>query len=324
MKGLLLALLLLSGPAFADSVIWNAATEYPATAMPGEGLTALAARVAILTRGHVTIVPGYDAPNGLRSASIPYAVQGGRLQVGDAFAGSIGTIDKLFQLSSLPFLATTEVDARRLLDLARPAYASAFARLGQRILYVTPWPPSGIWSRVPILGLDDLASLKIRTYDVTSTSVLNRAGATAIELSFADATPRLRDGAVNAVLSSGDGGAGRKLWEFTPHFTEIGYAMPLSFATVSEAALQLLAPDTRAEVLRAGEETEAVQWHALTTRSAANYATMRGNGVTISAAPLALSQALAVAARDVIEAWERDAGPEAARVLTAYRNARSH
>jgi len=40
-------------------------------------------------------------------------------------------------------------------------------------------------------------------------------------------------GEIDAVLSSGDGGAGRKLWDHLPHFSEINYAIPLSFTTVN-------------------------------------------------------------------------------------------
>ena len=46
----------------------------------------------------------------------------------------------------------------------------------------------------------------------TSTTVMGNAGTRAVNLSFADATPKVKDGSVTAVLSSGDGGAGRNLW----------------------------------------------------------------------------------------------------------------
>ena len=48
--------------------------------------------------------------------------------------------------------------------------------------------------------------------------------------------PKLADGSLNAVLSSGDGGAGRKLWEYLPYFSEITYSLPLSVASVNKAA----------------------------------------------------------------------------------------
>ncbi len=70
--------------------------------------------------------------------------------------------------------------------------------------------------------LDDLRVLSVRAYDETSAEVMRAAGAKAQILSFADAMPRLKDGSVNAALSSGDGGAGRRLWGYLPNFTAIG------------------------------------------------------------------------------------------------------
>ena len=42
---------------------------------------------------------------------------------------------------------------------------------------------------------------------------------------------------MDAVLSSGDTGAGEQLWNDARYFLAIGYAMPLSFTTVSARCL---------------------------------------------------------------------------------------
>ena len=314
---LLLPLLLLTNLARAET-IWRGATEYPATAMPGEGLATFARLLAEHTDGQIKLEPRFDAPDGLRSATIPSAVEQGKLDVGDTFAGAIASLDPIFQLSSLPFLATTQDEAWRLFQVAKPAYERALARHGQRLLYATPWPASGIWSRDPLTGPEPLNGLAVRTYDATSTAVLNGAGAKAVEYSFADAMPHLQDGSVTAVLSSGDGGAGRKLWDYTSHFTAIGYAMPLSLATVSTAAYDSLAPERRHQVDMAAAATEEAQWQLLIQRTERNYATMRANRVDIGEASPALAVALAKAAAAVRDEWRARAGPAAAGILEAY------
>ena len=308
-------------PFAATAATWQAATEYPATAMPGEGLSGFAVAVAQRTAGALTVVPGFDGPGGLRSATIPAAVRDGRLQVGDSFAGSLAGLDPVFQLSSLPFLATNEAEVRRLLEAARPSYDRAFAALGQRLLYVTPWPATGLWSRDRVDGAAGLRGLAVRTYDAAGTDALRRAGAQPTEISFADAMPRLRDGSVQAVLSSGDGGAGRRLWEYTPWFTEIGYAMPLSFATVGQAAYDALDPAQRVAVDAAAAETEAAQWHRLADRTAANYDRMRQNGVHIVPPAPDLLAALRDAAAGSLAAWRQQAGAEGAAILARYGQA---
>jgi TRAP-type C4-dicarboxylate transport system substrate-binding protein len=301
-------------------IVWEMATEYPATAIPGQGVSTFAALVQDRSGGRIQVTPSYDAATGIKSAGMLDAVRDGRLQAGDAFAGALSGTDPIFALSSLPFLATSIADARRLTDLARPRLEAVLASRGQRLLYTTPWPPSGLWSKRALTGLADLRHLTIRTYDETSTRVMQAAGAKAVTLSFADAMPRLRDGSVDAVLSSGDGGAGRKLWEVLPHFTEITYAMPISVATLSAAAYAALPDDLKSAVAAAGRETEARQWVLIDTRQAENNERIRQNGVTLNPAPdPEMMAALRGAADPEIQAWQAAAGPEGAALLQRFR-----
>ncbi len=316
MHRLIALLLLLTAHAAQAQTLWRGVSEYPATAVPGEALTTLA---RLLAPAGIDLRLQFDAPDGLRSATIPDAVQSNRIEVGDAFAGALSGLDPIFQLSSLPFLATSLDDAWKLYQAAKPTYTLRFATRGQRLLYAAPWPASGIWSREALTGPISLHGLAIRTYDAASTHALHGAGADPVLLSFADTMPRLTDGSLTAVLSSGDGGAGRRLWEFTRHFTAVGYAMPLSFATVSDAAYGALTPDQQHAVDRAGAETERLQWQGLLRRIEDNYRTMRANGVSIEAPDPAVAAALTEAGAAVITIWATQAGPDATAVLEAYR-----
>lgn len=299
--------------------VWEMPTEYPASAIPGEGVATFARLVNERSGGRLTINPSFDAAKGIKSAGMVAAVQEGKVAAGDAFAGALGAVNPLFGLSSLPFLATSIEDAKRLAEIARPTYAKAFAGYGQRILYTTPWPASGIWSKQPVTSAKDLAGLSIRTYDATSTTVMGNAGAKAMNLSFADAMPKVKDGSVTAVLSSGDGGAGRNLWQFLPHFSEVNYALPISLATVNLAAYEALPADLRAIVDEAAAETERRQWSAIRTRLDENYARMRANGVTIHAElPADLTQRLATAGKAAVAEWRGKAGAEGAAILDAF------
>ena len=118
------------------------------------------------------------------------------------------------------------------------------------------------------------------------------------------------------MLSSGDGGAGRKLWEYLPRFTEINYAIPLSFTTVNLDRWNSLDDATRAAILKAARQTEARQWKALEARLAQNYERMRAQGMTISTevAP-ALRQRLREEGRNATLEWAQRAGPEAREIL---------
>jgi TRAP-type C4-dicarboxylate transport system substrate-binding protein len=314
------AILMLHPAAIRAQTAWDMPTEYPANAMPGVGLTAFTKHVAELSAGKLAIKPSFDAASGIKSAGMLAAIAEGRVQAGDAFAGSLEAEDPIFALPSLPFLVTSVADAKRLADIARPYLAAVLEKKGLRLLYLTPWPPSGIWSKAPLKTASDLSGLSIRTYDNTSTEVFASTGAKAALISFSDTMPKLADGSLNAVLSSGDGGAGRKLWEVLPFFSEITYSLPLSVAGVNKAVYDGLSADQRAAVDAASRQTETELWLALSTRLQENYVRMRQNGVTIDSNPAPeIVEALQSGAVTAQRAWCNRSGPVCGEILDAFK-----
>ena len=314
-------LLLLHAPLAARAqTVWDMATEYPQSAMPGLGMTIFAKHVAGLSYGKVLVQPSFDAAKGIRSADMLSAIARGRVQAGDALAGSLEAEDAIFALPSLPFLVTSITDAHRLADLARPTMAAALQRRGQRLLYLTPWPPSGIWSKMPLRTAADLAGLSIRTYDRVSREVFAGTGAKASSISFAELLPRLTDGSINAVLSSGDGDVSRTLSEYLPYFSEITYSLPMSVASLNQAAFDSLTPELREAVDTAGRMTETELWFALSTRLQQNHERMRELHVTIDSDPapglMAALQRGAAAAR---EEWCARSGPACEKTLGVFK-----
>ena len=316
-------LLTIAGDAIAQTPrVLTLANEYPATSLPGEGDTAFATRVAALTSGRIEIRTVFDAKSGFKSAEQLVAVRDGNIALGDTFAGALSGHDPIFLLSSMPFITTGEGDARRLYDLARPQYAAAMARFNQKLLFVTPWPPSGVWAKRTIATSADVSGLKLRTYDATSTEVFARLGAVPSNISFADLIGKLKADEIDAVLSSGDGGAGRKLWDYLDHFTAIEYAIPLSMVTINLDTWKSLDADTQAAFVKAANDTEVLQWERAKRRVEDNYARMRDNKMTIvtDVAP-ALHSALNDAATVAIDAWaaKTEGGKE---VLERFRASR--
>jgi TRAP-type C4-dicarboxylate transport system substrate-binding protein len=316
----LFARLLAGAPVVAQPLVWNLSEEYPATSIPGEGDSMFAALVRDKTAGRIVIEPKFDAALGFRSKQTLDAVAAGTVPLGDMYAGALGEAEPFFLLPSLPFLTVSIEQARLLYDCARPDYDAVLARHNQKLLFASLWPPSGIWATRPIADEAALRGLRIRTFDVTATETFRRLEAAPALISFADAMPRLRAGELDAVLSSGDGGAGARLWEILPHFTEVNYAMPLSIATIGLDAWRILPEELQAALAAAAAETETRQWQAMRGRVAANYQRMAANGVTITAeiAP-ALAARLRQTGAAAVDDWAARLGADGAGVLARYR-----
>jgi TRAP-type C4-dicarboxylate transport system substrate-binding protein len=304
----------------AQPITWELVNEYPATTLPGEADAFFAETVRSKTSGRLVVHPIPDAKSGLRSRDQLKAVAEGRFAMADTLSGALGDESAAFLLSALPFITPSAAQARELYETARPLYEKLFAERVQKLLYVSPWPPSGLWSAAPMTDADGLRGLRIRTYDSIGTEVFAQIAAVAGVIPYADLDQALESGKINAVLSSGDGGAGRKFWRYLRNFSAINYATPLSFASVSLIAWLALDDAMRAAVEQAAQETTERQWQSMAERVTRNYAVMRENAVAIDERPPAdVSLALTVAGSKSLIAWIGRAGPEAARVLHNYQ-----
>lgn len=307
-------LCLFEQPALAQ-VTWQMATEYPQTNISGVGLTKFSRLVSERTNGFVTVMTSFDNELKIGSAEMIGAARDGRVTGGDAFAASLEKADPVFGLPTLPFLVQSFEVARALNTRARPLYEEALKAQNLQLLYMTIWPATGLWSDRTLNTAEDLSALMVRTYDHNSAEVLRAAGAHAEYMPFSEAIPKLKDHKLNAILSSGDGGAGRKLWNDLQYFTAINYAISISVAFVRLDAFAALPESVQKEVMSAATETEKSQFDLIDSRTADNYARMRANGVNISdPAPPPLIAALKRAAAMPISTWQTKAPAEAVAI----------
>ena len=313
-------LLMAAGGARAQVVTWGMANEYPATSIQGEADARFAREVTRRSGGRIEIAHQYDASSGFRSKEMVDAIGRGDLRIGNTYMGALGGLDPVFLLPSLPFLATTPEQGQALAAVARPAYERALARYNQILLFQSPWPAAGIWANRPVDSVEALRGLRVRTADANGVIAFRAAGAVPVAVSFADALPQLRSGQLDAVLSSGDGGAGERLMETLRHFTAIEYAVTMSMVTINADAWRALDPARQQAVREAAEETEARQWEVMKTRVAANYARMRAAGVTLTTELSSdYRRTLRAAGQVAVDDWLRQMGPAGARILDAYR-----
>lgn len=278
--------------------------EYPATSVTASADLQFSALVDRLSKGRVQVSPLQEVGNPYKGQDQVSAVRSGQVEMATLFAGILGGADPLFLLSSLPFVAGNFDQAKNLFACARPELTLRLARLNLHLLYVTPWPPSGIWSAGPITDVASLKALRIRTYDDNSRGVFQRLGAQSVNLPFSAVAPKLRSGELNAVLSSGDGGAGNKLWDYLPNFAAVNYAIPLSFTVIRNDSWKQL------DTLQQGALTQAAAlvgdrgWNAVKDRSGLNYARMRENNMHLNLEPSReMREALRQAGTEQIESW---------------------
>ncbi|QPC43274.1 TRAP transporter substrate-binding protein [Kaustia mangrovi] len=304
----------------AMAIEWDMPNEYNATSIHALGDKYFADALSQKTDGEITITHHFGGSLGYKSVDQFDAVADGAVPIADTFVGPLSGIDPMFLLSSLPFVASSIDEAKLLWEVARPYYEKIFEENNQKLLYASPWPPSGIWSKTPVIAPGDVKTLKIRTYDANGTITFRDVGAAPIQLSWADVVPQLNTGGIGAVLTSADGGAAASLWEYLSDFSEVNYASPLNMTHMNLDVFNALTPEQQEAVLEAAEETTEHQWQLVRERRVGNYDTMRENGMNVHVDDVSpeLLEVLATAGEAAIADWLEKTGETGQKILDEF------
>ncbi len=317
---LLVTTLSFAGVAAKAADVWDLSTEFNERFIFGKGYIRFAEEVEKRTNGEIKVVPHFGAALGYKSADHLELVGQGAVPIADTYSGALSGVDPIFKLSSLPFVATSIDDAWELYLAAKPYYESFFAKNGQVLLYTSFSPPSGLWAKKPVASVEDMAGLRIRTYDPAGNETMRNIGAAPIQMNITDVIPQLASGGISGVLTSAEGAVSFKFYEFLDHFTEINYAVPLQFLHMNKAIFDGLPAETKQAITEISAEVEAMNWQAGRDGKEEAYSVMRENGMTINTQPpQEFLDALQEAGEPVVTEWLETVGAEGEAILADYK-----
>jgi len=309
---------MLTQPALAES--WDMSNEFPPTSLHGQVADFFANAIEENTGGEIEITVHHGGALGYKTIDHFDAVGDGAVQLATSPLSAWLGIDPIFQLSALPFVAPTTQDARRLYDLAKPEYAKVLENNDQILLFATPWPPSGFWGKKTFDSAASLEGVKIRTFDVTATELLKGIGAFPIKLAWSDVPAQLSTNAIDAVLTSANGGVGVQLWELQSHFTQVNYSSGLQAIHMSRDVWDGLSEEQKAQVQEAVKAAETYGWDLAAQSIAKDFAAMREHDMLVTeSVPTAFTAFLNDAASPIVNNWVEKIGERGAAIMSAYR-----
>jgi TRAP-type C4-dicarboxylate transport system substrate-binding protein len=174
----------LAGPAAAQTK-WNLPAAYPADNYHTENLGFFAKEVEKATGGKLQITVHAGASL-FKAPEIKRAVATGQAQIGEVLISIHENEDPVFGIDTIPFLATSFADARKLYEARKAAMAAKLDSQGLMLLYAVPWGPQGLYAKKDINAVDDLKGLKMRTYNVGTTRIAELAGAQGVTIQAAE------------------------------------------------------------------------------------------------------------------------------------------
>lgn len=301
---------------------WDMANEYNESSLHAGTQLLFAKIIDDQTDGDIRINHHFGGAMGYSSQDHFDAVGDGALQLANTNITTLGGINPIFLLSSLPFLVRDTQEARKLWELAKPVYAKIFEDNNQILLWSSPWTPAGLWSKTEVNNNDDFKKLKIRTWDTNGTQTIINAGSSAVQLNWGDVVPQLATGGIDAVLTSTEGGANAKFWEHLKFFTPLNYSMSLNVSHMNKDVFDSLSDDRQQLILKAAAEAEELGWQEAVKRQNQNIVDMKAHDVTVAEeAQDELLDLLAEASQPILQDWLKRTGASGKGVLEDYQAA---
>lgn len=256
----------------------------------------------------------------LKRPEVKRGVQQGVVQVGEMLVSAIGNEDPLFEVDSVPFLASSFDESEKLWKVTRPLLAEKLDKQGIVLLYGSPWPPQGIYTKKDINDLDDLSGARFRAYSPATSRLATLMGATPTTVQTPEVPQAFSTGVIDSMLTSPATGVDSQAWDYVSHYYDAQVFIPQSFVIVNKRAFSRLSEAEQKAVLEAAERAEVRGWEMARERTADLTNTLAENGMQVLELPANVQKEMEEIGTLMTEEWLEDAGDEGQKLLDAYRN----
>lgn len=309
--------LTLCGTAALAETKWDLTTAWGANNFHAQSAIAFADAVRAETDGSVDITVHLSGEIGVKITEKLSAVENGIVQMADMLLFLQAGEAPFLGIDTLPYLIQGQEEMTTWLEVAGPTYDEIFAKHNQKVLYYVPWPSPGVYTKDAIVSADDIDGQRIRAFNATSFTFLEKMGAAPVELPFGELAAAVAAGTVDGAATSTSTGANSKLYQFTGHFNPLNWSMSPDAVTVNLDAWNALTDAERATIEGLADKMEADFWAASAAEDESKTAILVENGMTVSMADDSLNAKMAEAGKSMwADFFEKV--PEAKAVVDAY------
>jgi TRAP-type C4-dicarboxylate transport system substrate-binding protein len=318
MKNVVFALSAIAAACGAQAQVkWDLPTGYAVGSYQTQNVQQFADEVEKATGGKLKLV--LHANGSLFKANeIKRAVQTGHTQAGEFILSGASNENPLYGVDSIPFLATSYGDARRLYTAARPSLDKLLASQGMKLLFSVPWPGQSLYSVKPINAPDDFRGTKMRAYNPATSRIAQLLKAQPTTIQLAELGQALATGAVENFLTSSASGVEYKLHEQVKYFYPVNAWLPRNATVVNVKAFEALDKATQDIVLKAAASAETRGWQVSEQKDKDYQQELAAKGMKIAPPSESVRQALRAVGETMTGEWLKTAGPEGKQIVDAY------
>lgn len=255
----------------------------------------------------------------LKRPEVKRGVQQGVIQIGEALMSINGNEDAIYEVDSVPFLATSFDESQKLWNLARPAIAERLDKQGLMLLYAAPWPSQGFYTKKEINSLDDLNGSRFRSYSAATSRLATLMGATPTTVNSQEVPQAFSTGVIDSMITSPSTGVDTQAWDYVSHYYDVQAFIPLNFVIVNKRAFSRLSEAEQTALLAASERAETRGWEMGRERTEALTKMLSDHGMTVLPPPDAVRTDMQKIGATMAEEWLSKAGADGQKILDAYR-----
>ncbi|MFQ6755236.1 TRAP transporter substrate-binding protein [Cereibacter sphaeroides] len=301
---------------------WDMSIVWPEGNFHTQNAMAFADAVKEATDGEVVITVHSGGALGIKGPEGMAAVRDGLVPIAEILLNQQVGEAPVLGIETLPFLAPTMADLALLHKFYRPKLDEVAAGMNQKILYMVPWPGQAVFAPNPINTVEDLKGLTIRVVDSNGNDFFGALGATPIQMPWGEVVPSLAAGTIKGVTTSSSSGVDGAFWEFTKYMSTFNWQASSNIMSVNLDAWNALPLETRQKIEETAAGLEGQFWLNSRAEDAKKIATLKENGVEVSAPSPELSAALLEKALPLWDAYKTRV-PEAAPIIDAYLTLRN-
>lgn len=295
---------------------WDMSIVWPEGNFHTQNAMAFADAVKEATDGEVVITVHSGGALGIKGPEGMAAVRDGLVPIAEILLNQQVGEAPVLGIETLPFLAPTMADLALLHKFYRPKLDEVAAGMNQKILYMVPWPGQAVFAPNPINTVEDLKGLTIRVVDSNGNDFFGALGATPIQMPWGEVVPSLAAGTIKGVTTSSSSGVDGAFWEFTKYMSTFNWQASSNIMSVNLDAWNELPLETRQKIEETAAGLEGQFWLNSRAEDAKKIATLKENGVEVSAPSPELSAALLEKALPLWDAYKTRV-PEAAPIIDA-------
>jgi len=246
------------------------------------------------------------------------AVRNGQVQMGEVFMSLLANENLLFNLDSIPFVATSYEEARRLYQAQRPEVEKWLAQRGVVFLYAVPWPPQGLYTKRPVNTGADLKGMRFRAYNPATARLAELLGMHPVQVEAADIPQAFATGIVEAMITSPVTGVDSQAWDFARYFYDVKAWIPKNMVVIGRRAFESLPAQDREALLQAAKRAEERGWRLSQEQEEKALQTLASRGMkVVKPSPTLLADLKKVGQTMILE-WQKQAGATGVKVYRQY------